>query len=178
MSDSCCHVPQGEPGQDEPQKKDLHELIDLYRPLIIVALISVVAAVEMSMYGVMSFMNAAMGLFLLFLAALKFFDTKGFAEVFSKYDPLAMRFRGYAYLYPFIELALGAMYLSGSWPGFTNFAVIVIFSITTLGVLQVVRSGREVRCGCAGTKFNLPVGRVTLAENLVMGLMALANLLA
>ena len=149
----------------------------LYKPLIIITLISLFAAIEMSFYGVMPFMNALMGLFLIFLAALKFFDTKGFAEVFTKYDPLAARVKGYAYIYPFIELALGIMYFTNTEPFLTNVLLVIVFAINTIGVIKVIRSGEDVRCGCAGAGFNLPVGRVTLAENLTMILMGLANIL-
>lgn len=177
MSDSCCHVP---PPQSSPEapRKEFGDYIQLYKPLIIILLISVFAAIEMATDGVMPFMNAAMGLFLLFLAALKFFDTKGFAEAFSQYDPLAAKIKGYAYLYPFIELALGAMYMSGAYPVMTNTILIVVLGITTIGVIQAVKTGRQLRCGCAGTTFSLPVGRVTIAENVIMITMALYNILA
>jgi hypothetical protein len=173
MSQSCCQIP----APEEPQKDDLKVKVLLYKPLIIITLISLFAALEMAFYDVMPFMNALMGLFLIFLAALKFFDTKGFAEVFSKYDPLAARVKGYAYVYPFIELGLGVMYFAGSYPLMTNILLIVVFAINTVGVMKVIRGGAAVKCGCAGAGFNLPVGRVTLAENLIMIAMGLANIL-
>lgn len=173
MSESCCHVP----APQDPRKETFKEKVTLYKPLIVIALISFFAAVEMSFYGVMPFMNALMGLFLIFLAALKFFDTKGFAEVFTKYDPLAARVKGYAYLYPFIELGLGVMYFSGSYPIATNVLLLAVFAINTIGVIKVIRSGADVRCGCAGAGFNLPVGRVTLVENVAMLLMGLGNII-
>lgn len=173
MSQSCCHIPEPKP----PQKPNLKEKVQLYKPLIILTMISFFAALEMALYGVMPFMNALMGLFLIFLSALKFFDTKGFAEVFTKYDPLAARVKGYAYIYPFIELGLGIMFLSSTYPIFTNGLLVAVFAINTVGVMTVIRSGAEIRCGCAGAGFNLPVGRVTLVENMAMIVMGLSGLL-
>lgn len=166
------------PPPAETPKKDLADLVQVYKPLIIILLVSFFAALEMAFYDVMPFMNALMGLFLLFLAALKFFDTKGFAEAFVKYDPLAARVKGYAYLYPFIELGLAAMFLSGSYPLLANSLLIVVLAITTIGVLKAIQTGAKLQCGCAGTGFNLPVGRVTVAENVVMIAMAIFNILA
>lgn len=123
-------------------------------------------------------MNALMGVFLLLLAALKFFDLKGFADAFAGYDPLARRLKIYAFAYPFIELALALMFLAGALPVFSNLLLIIVFSVTTLGVIRVIQSGETVKCGCAGAGFNLPVGKVTVAENLAMIIMGIINLLS
>jgi hypothetical protein len=67
---------------------------------------------------------------------------------------------------------LAALYLSGLHPLFANAAMVFVMTIGTLSVLRVIRSGVSLRCACVGSAFDLPVGRVTLAENLVMGSMA------
>jgi hypothetical protein len=96
--------------------------------------------------------------------------------MFAQYDPLAARVPAYARAYPFIELAVGMFYLAGIVPVFTNIVLILILGITTVGVVRVMVTGTKVECGCAGANFNLPVGRVTLFENVLMIAMAMASL--
>jgi len=149
----------------------------LYKPLIIIFLISCLGAAALHIQNASFWMNDLMGLFLCFLAALKFFNLSRFADFFARYDLLAARIRVYALAYPFIELGLGFLYLSNITPVFTNAVLIAVMIVGTAGALNVVRSGRTVQCGCAGASFNLPVGRVTLFENLAMAAMAAFNLM-
>jgi len=143
-----------------------------YKPLIVILAVALVAAAGLTVGGHMAFMPASMGLFLCLLATLKFFNLQGFADTFAGYDLLAARVRAYAFAYPFIEMALGFLYLSGIAPVITNSVMIVLMLGGSLGVVQVIRRGNKVQCACVGTSFALPVGRVTLAENLIMAAMA------
>ena len=52
-----------------------------------------------------------MGLFYVVFSFFKFLDIKGFKTSFAMYDPLAGAVPGYGYVYPFVELALGLMFL-------------------------------------------------------------------
>ena len=49
--------------------------------------------------------------FLLFLVFLKFLTLKDFSLSFRMYDPLAKQAKIYGYIYPFIEILLGIMFL-------------------------------------------------------------------
>jgi hypothetical protein len=122
-------------------------------------------------------MNGLMGMFLLQLSALKLFNITGFADGFAKYDVIAARLRVYGLAYPFIELGLGGLYLSGLAPLATNLVTLAVMVVGSIGVVKMIRAGAKVSCVCVGTGFDLPVGRVTLAENAVMAAMALYNLL-
>jgi hypothetical protein len=55
-------------------------------------------------------MHYFMGLFLVIYSMFKIFDLSGYADGFEMYDLLAKRVRAYAYVYPFVELALGLAY--------------------------------------------------------------------
>lgn len=160
----------------KPQAPRLSDSVLLYRPLIVITGIALLGAAALAVEGRAPFMDSLMGLFLCFLAALKLFNLRPFAATFSKYDPLAARIAGYGLVYPFLELAAGALYLSGLLPMIANGLTLALFGINALGVAQVVRSGAEVQCGCVGTGFNLPVGRVTLFENLAMICMVVFNI--
>jgi hypothetical protein len=169
MSGSCCTSKQ-------EIKINYRDKIIMYRPLIVIVGISVCVAIALSTHGV-PLMNGMMGAFLLFLSSLKLFNLSGFADGFARYDVVAARSQAYAIAYPFIELGLGLFYLSGLLPVFTNIAALIVMGIGTIGVAGVIRAQSEVKCACVGAGFNLPVGYVTLAENLAMFAMAAVGLM-
>lgn len=171
MEKACC-------GMKSPVGKSLFvEKLTLYRPLVVIVSLSVVSGLAMAWEGRVPFMDGIMGIFLLFLAALKLFSLGSFADSFARYDLLAARSRVYALSYPFIELALGGLYLSGMYAVITNILTVLVMCVGMLGIIKVLRSKAVVQCACVGTGFNLPVGWVTLAENGAMALMAVLNLI-
>ncbi|HYH64582.1 MAG TPA: heavy-metal-associated domain-containing protein [Urbifossiella sp.] len=113
-----------------------------------------------------------MGGFFLAFAFFKLLDVRAFADAFAGYDVIAARWRAYGYAYPFIELLLGAAYLSGFEPVVTNAVTLVVMSVGTVGVVRTLLAGRKIRCACLGAVFNLPMSSVTLAEDALMAAMA------
>lgn len=166
MQKSCCAA------KAAPPEKTAAEKLLQYRPFIVVLAISLIMATALASREGVPFMQILMGTFLCFLATLKLFSWNGFVDTFEQYDLLGQRFRGYAVAYPLIEAGLGVLYLSGFYMRFANAAMVFVMTIGTLSVLRVIRSGVSLRCACVGSAFDLPVGRVTLGENLVMGSMA------
>ncbi len=63
------------------------------------------------------------GFFLVF-SFFKLLDVSAFASAYSNYDVVARRWFAYGYVYPFIELALGAAYLADFKPLTTNVATL------------------------------------------------------
>jgi hypothetical protein len=147
-----------------------------YRPLMAVIGITLWASISLQAgvdgFNAMQLMNHAMGIFFLLLAMFKLFDLNGFADGFQMYDIVAKKLRGYAYAYPFIELALGALYLSGQLPVFTNLLTLVVMTISASGVFISMKRGYKFKCACLGTVLNVPLSTVSLVENLGMGVMA------
>jgi len=47
-------------------------------------------------------------------------------------------------------------------------ATIVIMGFSSVGVIRNMLSPNQVQCACLGTVFKLPLGRVTLVEDLLM----------
>jgi copper chaperone CopZ len=117
-------------------------------------------------------MNAFMGAFFLVFAAFKFLDLRGFAAAYASYDLLAMRWRGYGYVYPFLEAGLGIAYLSGIAPAATALLTIGLMGFSSLGVIAALREKRVLRCACLCTVLNLPMTTVTVVEDLGMAAMA------
>ncbi len=90
-------------------------------------------------------MQNFMGAFFLAFAFFKFLDLRGFADSYRMYDIVARRLPSYGFVYPFIELALGAAYIAGIWPTAVNLATLVVTSVSSIGVIQSVLQKRRIR---------------------------------
>ncbi len=115
------------------------------------------------------------GFFLVF-AFFKLLDLRSFANAYAGYDLLAARWRGWGYLYPFVELGLGAAYLANLQPTLTAWITLIVMGFSAIGVIRAVMSKRQIQCACLGTVFQLPMSTVTIVEDVGMVLMAAAML--
>ena len=104
-----------------------------------------------------------------FLAVQKLQDLYSFTQSFITYDLLAMRWLRYGYWYPFLEAYAGIGMIAGLpalWV-----APVSLF-IGTVGALSVFKAvyidKRELKCACVGGDSNVPLGFVSLSENLFM----------
>ncbi|AHD01833.1 membrane protein [Leisingera methylohalidivorans DSM 14336] len=108
------------------------------------------------------------------LAIQKLQDVESFVNGFLGYDLLARRFVPYGYAYPFAELYTGvgmmALIGTGSWLIWLVAPVGII--IGTIGAISVIKAvyidRRELTCACVGGGSNVPLGFISLTENLVM----------
>jgi YHS domain-containing protein len=125
-----------------------------------------------------TWMHDFMGFFLVVFSMFKFFNLPGFADGFQMYDLLAKRLRAYAFMYPFIELALGLGYLAHWHPHAIYLVTILVMVFGSLGVFNALRKGLDLECACLGTMLKVPLSTVALVEDLGMGAMAAAMLLA
>lgn len=119
-------------------------------------------------------MRMMMGSFFLIFGAFKVFNLKAFADAYSTYDILAMRSRGYAFIYPFLELLLAVLYLSDIGGIYRDIFTFVLMSVSTIGVVAKLRLKEEIPCACLGMVFKIPMTWVTLIEDVLMALEALA----
>lgn len=124
------------------------------------------------------FMLDFMGLFYIVFSFFKMLDLKGFPDSFRMYDPLAKKVSFYAMLYPFIETALGLMFLLRFEIGVALYATLVILGITTIGVTKVLLDKKSIQCACLGTALKLPMTKATFIENSLMIAMAIAMIAA
>ena len=121
-------------------------------------------------------MHFMAGFFLVF-SFFKMLDIRGFADSYAMYDLLAVRWKGYALLYPFIELGLGLAYVLEWQPRLVNGITLAVMLFSSIGVIRAVSNKQKIRCACLGTGFNLPMSTVTIIEDLTMALMAAVSLL-
>ncbi len=113
------------------------------------------------------------------LAILKLRDLYSFSNQFLSYDLLAQKYVRYSYVYPFAELIAGVGMLSGLIP--PVFAIIALF-IGLVGATSVFKAvyieKRELKCACVGGDSNVPLGAVSLLENVMMVFMGVVTLLS
>ena len=109
-----------------------------------------------------------MGLFFIVFSFFKMLDLKNFPTSFSMYDPLAEKILFYGWVYPFIEIALGLMFLMRFELNIALYVTIVILGITTFGVTKTLMNKKNIQCACLGTALKLPMTEATLIENALM----------
>jgi copper chaperone CopZ len=112
------------------------------------------------------------GFFIVF-SFFKLLDIPAFATAYASYDLLAARWRGWGYVYPFVELALGIAYLINFNPLLTNWVTVVVMGFSAIGVIRAVMNKTRIQCACLGTVFKLPMSTVTIVEDVGMVAMAL-----
>ena len=117
------------------------------------------------------------GLFFIVFSFFKFLDLKGFPESFRMYDPLAKILPLYGWVYPFIELGLGLLFLMRVEVNLALWITLVVLGITTFGVTKSLLDKKAIRCACLGTALNLPMTEATFIENAIMIVMTLWMLL-
>ncbi len=152
-----------------------------FLPLIIIFLVilsCVLVRQWFTGWDIHSAMNDFMAGFFLVFGAFKLLNLNAFAEAYTTYDIIAKRSATYAYLYPFIEIALGLAYLFRLWPTATNLVTVIVMTISSIGVAQELAQKRTIVCACLGTVFKIPMTYVTLFEDILMAGMALIALIA
>ena len=117
-----------------------------------------------------------MGLFFIVFSFFKMLDLKNFPDSFRMYDPLAKRVSIYGWMYPFIETALGLMFLMRFEIEIAIIVTLIILSITTVGVTKTLLDKKSIRCACLGTALKLPMTEATFIENVIMIVMAVVML--
>lgn len=108
------------------------------------------------------------------LALLKLQDVEAFSTMFLNYDLLARRVVPYSRVYPFAELLAGVLMIADRWPWL---AIPVAAFIGGIGAASVIKAvyvdRRELKCACVGGGSRVPLGFVSLTENLMMVAMAI-----
>jgi glutaredoxin len=149
-----------------------------YRPVIVLfSLMALMAmAANYAVYGTPFTIRAAewfIAFSMVALAMLKLQDVEKFSTMFLNYDLLARRFVRYGYIYPYAEAGAGLLMVAGV---LTWLSVPVAFFIGMVGAVSVVKAvyvdRREIKCACVGGSSNVPLGFVSLTENLMMIAMA------
>ncbi|MBM2290295.1 glutaredoxin [Sulfitobacter pseudonitzschiae] len=145
-----------------------------YRPVLVIFAVSFLIALAISVIAhgtplswsvIPWFVATAMTI----LALQKLQDVEQFSTMFLSYDLLARRWVPYAYIYPYAEAAAGVLMLAGValWLA----APLALF-VGTVGAISVIKAvyidKRDLKCACTGGNDNVPLGFISLSENLAM----------
>ena len=152
----------------------------------IVALFSITALMAMAtsqaVAGTPFTLRAAewfIGFSMALLAFLKLRDIESFSSMFLNYDLLAKRWVPYATIYPFAEALAGILMISGALRWISIPVALFIGAIGSVSVFKAVYiDKRELKCACVGGDSNVPLGFVSLTENVMMVAMAVWMLAA
>ncbi|MGC1473548.1 MAG: MauE/DoxX family redox-associated membrane protein [Psychroserpens sp.] len=154
----------------EEEKTKLQQL----KPLLLIIFYIATASILLHYdnWSWKDFMLDFMGLFYIVFSFFKMLDLKGFPESFSMYDPLAKQVPAYGKLYPFIETALGIMFLMRFQVNIALIVTLVVLGVTTIGVTKTLLDKKAIQCACLGTALKLPMTEATFIENAIMIVMA------
>lgn len=153
-------------------KEEATSWLNTYRPILLIGAyitgITLLIETVNNNFNWESWMRHFMAAFFLVFSFFKMLNLKAFAESYSSYDIVARGWKGWGYVYAFIELGLGIAYLLNFDPLITNAVTFVVMSISIIGVLQSVLNKRKIQCACLGAVFNLPMSTVTIIEDALM----------
>ena len=89
--------------------------------------------------------------------------------MFLNYDLLARRWVRYGYIYPLGEALAGILMIAGVLPWIAAPIALFIGMVGAVSVFKAVYiDKRELKCACVGGNSNVPLGFVSLTENLMM----------
>jgi len=192
-ADACCAASEEEPapapasaefppdvsrdaGPEPPREHGKDSIFKRLKPLFLIAAYLVFVPGVLTLlsggWDLATHMRHFMGGFFVVFSFFKLLDLPGFVVAYRRYDFIAAAFKPWAWAYPFIELALGILYLADVFPFGLNAIVLVLMLVGIAGIFRALVSGEKIRCACLGTVLDLPMTSVTLIENLIMAFMA------
>jgi glutaredoxin len=149
-----------------------------YRPVIVLFAMTALMAMAASFAVTGSPMTRLaaewfIGFSMIVLSLLKLQNVETFATMFLNYDLLARRWVPYSYIYPYAEGLAGILMVAGA---LTWLSVPIALFIGTIGAVSVFKAvyieKRELKCACVGGASNVPLGFISLTENVMMVAMA------
>ena len=153
-----------------------------YAPVVMLFAVAALTACAFAWYAFADLLRwQTLGWFvsisMILLGLQKLRDLESFSTMFLNYDLLARRWVRYGYVYPFVETGAGILMTAMIWSWLSAPAALFIATIGAVSVFKAVYvDKRELKCACVGGDSNVPLGFVSLTENLMMMGMALVML--
>ena len=151
---------------------------ETYQPVVAIFAVTFLMALTAcwAMLGSLSLIRVA-ELFIAFsmcaLGIQKLQNLKGYATGFVQYDLLAQRYVPYAYVYAFIEAGGGILMIAGLLTWIIAPIVLIASCIGAVSIIKAVYiEKRDLKCACVGGDSSVPLGFISLTENLMMMAMA------
>lgn len=146
-----------------------------YQPIIAIFSMAYLIAMAITLtsvepFSIMRSLELFVAVSMCLLAVQKLQDLNGFSNGFLGYDVLARKYVPYAYIYPFVEGGAGVLMIMGGIYGLIA-APFALF-IGVIGAYSVFKAvyieKRDLKCACVGGGSNVPLGFISLSENLGM----------
>ncbi|MCF3595059.1 glutaredoxin [Rhodobacteraceae bacterium LMO-12] len=150
-----------------------------YQPVIAIFSVAFLMALGLSWFSFQALFTLraiewSIAISMCFLAVQKLQDVESFSTMFLNYDLLARKWVRYGKIYPFGEAFAGILMVAGA---LTWLSAPVALFIGTVGAISVIKAvyidKRELKCACVGGESNVPLGFVSLTENVMMVVMGL-----
>ena len=161
-------------GQDVPEKGATS-----YKPVIAIFAVAALTAMAITWAAFGSLFEGRtlewfISVSMILLGLQKLQDVESFSTMFLNYDLLAKRWIPYGYVYPFAETGAGLLMTAGALLWLSAPVALFIGLIGAASVFKAVYlDKRELKCACVGGSSNVPLGFVSLTENVMMVAMAL-----
>ena len=145
-----------------------------YKPVLAIFAVGLLLAVAVGVLtswsmGYFMVLPHFISITMVLLALMKLRDVESFSTMFLNYDVLAKRWVPYGYIYPYAELTAGLLMFAGILSYVSIPLALFIGGIGTWSVFKAVYiEKRELKCACVGCDTNVPLGFVSLTENLMM----------
>ena len=146
-----------------------------YQPVIAIFAVAFLMALGLSWYSFGNILTLRtlewfISISMCFLAVQKLQVVESFSTMFLNYNLLARRWVLYGKIYPFGEAFAGVLMV-------TWLSAPVAMFIGTVGAVSVFKAvyidKRELKCACVGGDSNVPLGFVSLTENLMTMVMGI-----
>lgn len=147
---------------------------ETYRPIIAIFGMTILMALatcwmELGTLNIIRVIELFIAISMCVLAIMKLRDLSSFTTGFVQYDMVAKRYVPYGYFYPFVEGGAGALMIAGL---LTWFAAPLALIVATIGAISVFKAvyieKRDLQCACVGGGSSVPLGFISLSENLMM----------
>ena len=150
-----------------------------YRPVVIIFAVALgmALAVTWTSLGALDGIREA-ELFIAFtmcaLGIQKLRDVQSYENGFVQYDLVAQRYVPYAAVYAYIETIGGILMIASL---LTWVVAPIVLIATMIGAISIVKAvyieKRDLKCACVGGGSDVPLGFISLTENLMMMAMAI-----
>lgn len=158
-------------GLDKPEDEQSDTT---YQPVIAIFAMAFLMALGLSWYNFETIFTLRafewfISISMCLLAVQKLQNVEQFSTMFLNYDLLAQRWVPYGKVYPFGEALAGILMTAGALTWISAPVAIVIGSIGAVSVIKAVYiDKRELKCACVGGDSNVPLGFISLTENIMM----------
>jgi hypothetical protein len=119
-------------------------------------------------WGLKYIWQDVIAIFLIISSAYKMFRYEIFIKIFGSYDIYALKWKPWAYIYPFVELILGANLLLTNGSRFIYFLVALFCATTAYSVLKQRTKHIQTIFACLDKTVRLPIALISLFESIIL----------